>query len=84
MRKLNVAVGHQLGLLGLVVSQMPWCYGALGWWPHDRFARILSEPVAVIASAALIGAAASRGPKWWLIALIAPVAAIMLLLTAGV
>jgi hypothetical protein len=76
----------QLGLFFIigVLGYMPFLYGTLAWWPHNRWARILSGPVAVLASAVLIGVAASRFSKWWLLAIIVPLAGIMLLLTASV
>jgi glucose-6-phosphate-specific signal transduction histidine kinase len=68
----------------LVLGYMPVLYGTLSWWPHDRWARILSGPVAVVASALLVGLAVSRSSKWWLCALIAPLFGIVVLLTASV
>jgi hypothetical protein len=76
----------QVGLFVIVLALgcMPVLYGTLAWWPHNRWVRILSGPVAVVAAAALAGAAASRFSKWWLLALIAPLFGIIILLTASV
>jgi hypothetical protein len=68
----------------LVLSYMPILYGTLAWWPHNRWARMLSGPVAVVAAAALTGAIAERFSKWWLLALVAPLFGIIVLLTASV
>lgn len=76
----------QVGILAaiLILGYMPFMYGSLTWWPHNRWVGILSGPVAIIASAALTGAAAGRLSKWWLLALFAPLSGIILLLTASV
>jgi hypothetical protein len=76
----------QFGLLVaiLAIGYMPVLYGTLAWWPHNHWARILCGPVAVVADAALVGAAATRFSKWWLLALIAPLFGIIVLLTASV
>lgn len=68
----------------LILGYMPFLYGSLAWWPHDHWVRILSGPVAVILSAVLVGAAASRLSIWWLLSLIAPISGIALLLTASI
>lgn len=68
----------------LTLGYMPFIYGAVGWWPHNHWIRILSGPIAIIASAALAGASAARFSKWWLLTLIAPLAGIMLLVTESV
>jgi hypothetical protein len=77
---------QQAGLLVIILAlgYLPVLYGTLAWWPHNRWARILSGPVAVVAGAALAGAAASRFSKWWLLALLAPLFGIIVLLTASV
>jgi len=74
---------NQLGVLSLVLSAMPWLYDVARWIPDNRYTRIAFGPVAILAAAALAGAAASRSSKWWLFALIGPLAGIMLLLTAS-
>jgi hypothetical protein len=76
----------QFGLLILVAAlgYMPVCYYTFAWWPHNHLSRILSGPIAVIADAALVGAAAIRLSKWWLFALVAPLFGIIGLLTATV
>jgi hypothetical protein len=76
----------QLGVLitVLVVGYMPVFYETLAWWPHNRWARILCGPVAMVLDAALVGAAANRFSKWWLLALIVPMIGIIVLLTASV
>jgi|GEM_PF-6683018 hypothetical protein len=74
---------NRLGVLSLVMSTMPWLYDVARWIPDNRYARLAFGPVAILAAAALAGAAATRSSKWWLIALIGPLAGIMLLLTAS-
>lgn len=74
---------NRLGVLSLVMSSMPWLYDVARWIPDNRYARIAFGPVAVVVAAALAGAAVSSGSKWWLLALIGPLAGIMLLLTAS-
>ena len=82
---------HKAKLAGLLIAililgYMPFLYGTLiwSWWPHNRWVRIISGPIAVILSAALAGGAASRLSKWWLLTLIAPLVGILILLTASV
>jgi fatty acid desaturase len=65
------------------MSSMPWLYDVARWIPDNRYARIAFGPVAVVVAAALAGAAVSSGSTWWLLALIGPLAGIMLLLTAS-
>ena len=68
----------------LVLSYLPVLYGTLAWWPHNRWARIISGPIAVVLSAILVGMAASRFSKWWLLAFIAPLFGVLILLTSSV
>ena len=68
----------------LILGYMPFFYGSLAWWPHDRWIRILCGPVAVLLSAVLVGMAATRHSKWWLLSLIAPISGMALLLTASI
>lgn len=70
-------------LLILVLAYVPVLYGVLSWWPHGRWGRIVSGPIAIIADAGLVCAAARRS-KWWLLALVAPLFGIMVLLSRGV
>ena len=68
----------------LVLGYLPVLYATATWWPHDRWSRLLSGPVSVVAGAALVGAAATRFSKWWLLALVAPLFGLIFLLTEGV
>jgi hypothetical protein len=62
---------------------MPWLYDFARWIPDNRYARIVFGPVAIVVAAALAGAAVTSSSKWWLLALVGPLAGIMLLLTAS-
>jgi fatty acid desaturase len=84
MRVVLGSQGNRLGVMSLVVSTMPWFYDMARWLPDSRYARIIFGPFAVLAAAALAGAAAAHGSRWWLLALVGPLAGIMLLLTAHV
>jgi fatty acid desaturase len=66
------------------MAVMPWLYDSSRWLPDNRYFRIAFGPISILVAAALAGAAAVRSSKWWLLALIAPFAGIMLLLTANV
>ena len=85
MRTINTR-WKPVGLLVVILalSYMPVLYGTVAWWPHNRWARLLSGPVAVLVGATLAGVAASRFSKWWLLALIAPLFGVIILLTASV
>lgn len=71
-------------LLGvLILGYIPFIYEQSAWLPHDPWVGILLGPVATALSAMLVGVAASRFSKWWLLALIAPFCGMLLLMTAN-
>jgi hypothetical protein len=75
--------GNILGILSLVLSALPWLYFRARLLPDSAFTRTLCGPLAILAGAVLAGAAASRGSKWWMLALVGPFLALLLLPPAG-
>ncbi len=68
----------------LFFGYMPILYGTLSGWPHFAWSRFLFGPIAVLASAVLVGVATTRFSRWWLLAVIAPLVGMIALLTASI
>jgi hypothetical protein len=80
--------GKILGLGSLLLSGAFWAYAESSFGPNrftsSVYTAFLLLPGILVLAALLAIAAAVKGSKWWLLALLAPSAGGLLLLTAGV
>ena len=79
---------NQLGIFSVLLSVLFWFYVRSGFGPNaftkSLYVWFVLLPGVLIAAAIAAIVAALRGTKWWLVALIGPLAGAMLLLGAGV
>ena len=82
------AKGTRLGLASVVLSACFWFYVHSTFGPNaftrSPYVTFVLLPAILVAATAAAIAAALRGSKWWLLALIGPLVGTLLMLTASV
>jgi hypothetical protein len=80
--------GSRLGLVSVVLSVCFWLYVHSTFGPNaftrSPYVTFVLLPAILVAATAAAIAAALRGSKWWLFALIGPLVGTLLMLTASV
>lgn len=80
--------GSRLGLVSVVLSACFWLYTHSTFGPNaftrSPYVTFVLLPAILVAATAAAIAAALRGSKWWLLALIGPLVGTLLMLTASV
>jgi hypothetical protein len=79
--------GNRLGLFSVVLSTCFWFYEHSTFGPNaftrNPYVTFVLLPAMLIMAAAAAVAAGVRGSRWWLLALMGPLAGALLMLTAS-